>query len=205
MAYQVVLDADVLFPASLRDTLLRLAEIELFDPRWSKRILQEVKRNVVESRDDISETDMDRMAAAMNSAFEDALVEEAAIAQIEGSMENDPKDRHVLAAAVVAGAETVVTNNVADFPAQACEPYGITVATADEFLCVFFNVDQEAVRDSVIRQAAALQNPPHTPWTIPSSTETGLCVKAGRKLGHFRRLKSGPLPVGSIPPAEASP
>ncbi len=47
MAYRVVLDADVIFPASLRDTLLRLAEVELFDPRWSKRILAEAKRNVL--------------------------------------------------------------------------------------------------------------------------------------------------------------
>ena len=166
MAYQVVLDADVIFPASLRDTFLRLAEIELFDPLWSERILEEVKRNVIEGRDDISEADMDRMAVAMNDAFEDALVDEAAIAQVEGSMENDPKDRHVLAAAVVGGANGIVTNNVADFPPQACEPHGITVVAADEFLCVLFDMDPEAVRDSVIRQAAALQNPPHTPAEV---------------------------------------
>lgn len=162
MAYQVVLDADVLFPASLRDTLLRLAEIELFDPRWSERILEEVKRNVIEHREGIEEADMNRMAAAMNSAFEDALVDEAAIARIEDSMQNDPKDRHVLAAAVVAGAGGIVTNNVSDFPPSACEPYGITVTTADEFLCALLDIDSEAVRDTVIRQAAALQNPPHT-------------------------------------------
>lgn len=166
MAYRVVLDADVLFPASLRDTLLRLAEIELFDPHWSERILDEVKRNVLVSRKDITEADMDRLAAAMNGAFEDALVDGAAIARIEDSMENDPKDRHVLAAAVVASANCIVTNNVGDFPPQACAPYGITVATADEFLCVLFNVDPEAVRDSVLRQAAALQNPPHTPMEV---------------------------------------
>jgi predicted nucleic acid-binding protein len=166
VAYQVVLDADVIFPASLRDTLLRLAELELFDPRWSDRILDEVKRNVVERRSDISETDMDRMAAAMNGAFEDALVDGTAIAQIEDSMENDLKDRHVLAAAVVAGANGIITNNVGDFPPQACEPYGITVATADEFLCVLFDMDPEAVRNSVIRQAGALQDPPHTPAEV---------------------------------------
>ncbi len=151
-----------MFPASLRDTLLRLAEIELFDPHWSDRILEEVRRNVVESRTDINETDMDRLAAAMNGAFEDALVDGAAIAQVEDSMENDPKDRHVLAAAVVSHANSIVTSNVRDFPPQACEPYGVTVTTADEFLCVLFEMASEGVRDSVIRQAAALQDPPHT-------------------------------------------
>jgi hypothetical protein len=51
---------------------------------------------------------------------------------------------------------------VGDFPPPACEPYGITVTTADEFLCALLDIDSEAVRDTVIRQAAALQNPPHT-------------------------------------------
>lgn len=162
MAYQVVLDADVLFPASLRDTLLRLAEIELFDPRWSERILEEVKRNVIEHREGIDEADMNRMAAAMNSAFENALIDASAIARIENSMQNDPKDRHVLAAAVVAGASGIVTNNVGDFPLPACEPYGITVTTADEFLCALLDIDPEAIRDTVTRQAAALRDPPHT-------------------------------------------
>ncbi len=162
MAYRVVLDADVIFPASLRDTLLRLAEIELFDPLWSDRILEEVKRNVIERRKDIDEGQMDRMAAAMNGAFEDAQVDEEAIAALEGAMENDPKERHVLAAAVAARANGIVTNNVADFPEEACEPHAITVTTADEFLCVLFDMDPEAVCDSMIRQAAVLQNPPHT-------------------------------------------
>ena len=49
---------------------------------------------------------------------------------------------------------------------SACEPYGITVTTADEFLCALFDIDPEAVRDTVIRQAAALQNPPHTPLEV---------------------------------------
>ncbi len=124
---------------------------------------------------------MDRMAAAMNAAFEDALVDASAIARIEDSMRNDPKDRHVLAAAVVAGAGGIVTNNVGDFPAEACEPYAITVTTADQFLCVLFDMDPEAVRDSIVRQAAALQNPPHTAMEVlPYLERAGAQAFAGR-------------------------
>lgn len=74
-----------------------------------------------------------RRVAFKNAAFPEAMVEDWH--ELEGEMTNDPKDRHVLAAAVAGGAEIIVTNNVADFPASACDPYGITVRRADDFLC----------------------------------------------------------------------
>jgi hypothetical protein len=42
MPFAAVLDASVLYPLPLRDTLLRIAETELFDAYWSERILDEV-------------------------------------------------------------------------------------------------------------------------------------------------------------------
>lgn len=47
MSFAAVLDASVLYPLPLRDTLLRVAETELYDPYWSERILDEVARNLV--------------------------------------------------------------------------------------------------------------------------------------------------------------
>jgi predicted nucleic acid-binding protein len=191
VAYRVVLDADVLFPASLRDALLRLAEIELFDPLWSERILEEVKRNLLERRPDIEEDQLARMAAAMNGAFEDAQVDDSAIAELEDAMTNEAKDRHVLAAAVAGGANGIVTNNVRDFPAEACDPYGITVTTADEFLCVLFDIDPEAVCDSLIRQAAALTNPAHTVDEILDYLERGGAIEFTERVRKILPQLSG--------------
>ena len=45
--FVVVLDANVLFPFTLRDTLLRAAAAELYQVRWTGRILDEMARNLV--------------------------------------------------------------------------------------------------------------------------------------------------------------
>ena len=49
-------------------------------------------------------------------------------------MTNDPKDQHVLAAAVRADAAVIVTANLGDFPASALQPYDITAVHPDDFL-----------------------------------------------------------------------
>ena len=41
--FQVILDANVLFPFTLRDTLLRAAERELYLIGWSGQILEEMR------------------------------------------------------------------------------------------------------------------------------------------------------------------
>jgi hypothetical protein len=63
--YAVVLDACVLFPNVLRDTMLTLAESELFQPLWSDRILDEVRRNVIAKRN-VDPAALDRTLALMN-------------------------------------------------------------------------------------------------------------------------------------------
>ena len=48
--FKVVLDANVLYPFSLRDTLLRAAAAALFQVYWSDEILEETRRNLVNPR-----------------------------------------------------------------------------------------------------------------------------------------------------------
>src|SRR4051794_17228823 len=99
MPFAAGLDANVLYPLPLRDTLLRIAETELYDPYWSERILDEVARNLIlDGR--ATEDQAGRLAAAMDGAFAGAAVPEEAIARLEPAMTNEPKDRHVLAATI---------------------------------------------------------------------------------------------------------
>ena len=132
MAFVALLDANVLYPAYLRDALLRLAEAEIYQVRWSRQILDEMARNVLANNPDLPEERIERLLRTMESAFPEAIV--TGHQPLVPSMTNDPKDRHVMAAAVRGRADVIVTLNVRDFPPEACEPYDVDVQTPDEFL-----------------------------------------------------------------------
>jgi predicted nucleic acid-binding protein len=130
-AYIAVLDTCVLAPMPLCDTLLRLAEDRAFYiPKWSADILRELRSTL--QRMGYTQAQAGQRITAMQSAFEDANV--ADYECLAASMTNDPKDRHVLAAAVRCGAHAIVTDNVRHFPLASVKPYDLDVLTPDDFL-----------------------------------------------------------------------
>jgi predicted nucleic acid-binding protein len=145
-SFKVVLDAATLIPPVLRDFILISAEANLYKPYWSDDILHEVRRNSIQKLD-MSETTIDRVLANMRAAkaFEDSTLESSQYHPLISSMTNDPKDRHVLAAAVFCDAKLIVTPNVADFPKSALAPYAIEVKTPDQFFLDLFDFDPETM------------------------------------------------------------
>src|ERR1035437_5435600 len=97
--YRVVLDACVLIPMPLADTLLRMAEApRVYLPQWSQAIMDEVTRNLIAKREE-----------ELRRHFPEAWVE--GYEPLIGAMTNDPGDRHVLAAAVRSHSDLIVTYN----------------------------------------------------------------------------------------------
>ena len=118
-SFTVVLDACVLVPVTAADTLLRLAEREMYRPVWSERILEEAKRAIERLHPELSAAQIDHRFGSMNKAFENASV--SGWESLEGSIVlPDENDRHVVACALVAGADAIVTNNIRDFPERPC-------------------------------------------------------------------------------------
>lgn len=157
-----MLDACVLYPLPLRDTLLRVARENLFAVRWSRRILDEVARNLIDDRRATTEQ-ATNLLHAMRRAFEDAEVPEAFIAAREPELTNEVSDRHVLAAAVASSdAQAIVTFNLRHFPANACEPFGIEIIHPDTFLCELHEYAPARVHAALVKQAADLSRPPIT-------------------------------------------
>ena len=149
-----VLDANVLFPMLLRDTLLRVAAAGCFRAHWSARILDEMVRNLV-AQHRVGEADAVRLVTLMNEAFDEASV--AGWEPLEPAMPNDPEDRHVAAVAVHAGASLVVTANLRDFAAL---PDGIRAIGADEFLVERLAAAPDDVVAALNKQAQGYRRPP---------------------------------------------
>jgi predicted nucleic acid-binding protein len=148
------LDASVLYPASLRNFLMRLTLAGLFQARWSAQVHEEWIRAVLRDHPGLPVERLYDIRAAKDRHAEDSLVTGYEVL-IEAMRLPDPDDRHVLAAALVARADVIVTRNLRDFPAEALTPYNIEAQHPDEFVRHLIDlapiVVVDAVRDQQVR------------------------------------------------------
>lgn len=156
-----VLDACVLHVAPLRDFLIRLSGRGLFWARWTDEIHNEWIRSVRKRRPDIPIAALQRTRTLMNAAIPESLV-----TGYDGLIDRvtlpDPKDRHVLAAAIHCQAEVIVTQNLKDFPKKVLSKFGIVAMHPDEFICELIADDPIAVHEVVREQQLSLKHPPKT-------------------------------------------
>jgi len=159
MAFVVVYDACVLYPASVRDLLIRIANTGVVRARWSDRILDECFRNVAANQPHIPAPALERTRRLMTEAVPDCLVR--GYEDLESGLDlPDPDDRHVLAAAIRAGAQAIVTYNLRDFPDHVLARYDIESKHPDEFVLDTIDLAPGAVVQCVTDQAASYRRPP---------------------------------------------
>lgn len=159
--FVAIYDACVLHPAPLRDLLMHLAVSGLYRARWTDRIHEEWIRSVLERRSDIAAPALERTRRQMDANVPDCLV--AGYEGLEAALQlPDPDDRHVLAAAILSQAGTIVTYNLKDFPVAVLAPLGITAQHPDQFIEHVFDLSPAAVIKAVADQRASLHNPPKT-------------------------------------------
>jgi predicted nucleic acid-binding protein len=156
-----VFDACVLYPAPLRDLLMQLSLADLFHARWTEDIHGEWIRNLLQNRPDLKRHTLEHTRDLMNMNVRDCLVT-GYQSLIPALTLPDPNDRHVLAAAIIARAEVIVTFNLGDFPAAALEAFGIKAQHPDDFVMRLLDVTPEVVFLAVQRQRQSLRNPPKT-------------------------------------------
>ena len=150
---RAVLDADVLYPLPLRDTLLSAAAEGCFQPVWSAKILDEATRNLIaDGRADAAGAAS--LRHALDHHFADALVE--GYDALIPNMPNHPKDRHVAACAVYARASLIVTSNGKDFVPL---PDGVVAISPDDFLRLLMAEAPSQLEAALAAQAARLKKP----------------------------------------------
>ena len=136
----MVLDANVLVPARLRDVLLTLAEAGLFVPLWSPEILDEMHRHLP---DRVSGAARAHLVEQMRLAFPDALVVAPQRVTIEVAARVNAKDRHLMATVVHGHADTLLTED----RALRVQSAGVCdVMSAAEFLAYTVDVSPAVAR-----------------------------------------------------------
>ncbi len=159
--YTALLDANVLYPAPLRDLLLQLAVGDLFRAKWTADIHREWIEALLRNEPYRDRAKLERTRDLMDLHTRDCL-----ISGYEGLIPSlqlpDPEDRHVLAAAIAGRCDAIVTQNLKDFPEAVVASYGIDVQHPDEFFCNQLNLAQGAFCGAVQKVRRRLQNPPYT-------------------------------------------
>lgn len=154
-----IYDACVLYPAPLRDLLMRLALTDLYQAKWTKDIHHEWMHNLLKNRPDLTIEKLNRTRERMDLYVRDCLVvgyEDL----IEGLILPDFQDRHVLAAAIRANAQIIVTFNLTDFPSHATAKYGIESQHPDDFLRNLLDLAPGRVIETIQETRQSLKNPP---------------------------------------------
>jgi predicted nucleic acid-binding protein len=177
MAFVVVYDANVLYGNTLRDLLIRLAMTGLVQAKWTNGILDELQRNLAANRPDIPEERLARLRLLMNTAVRDCLVE-GHEPLVEGLKLPDPDDRHVLAAAIKAGAQVIVTGNLRDFPADELSAWDVEAKSPDDFVLDLLDLDARVVWACVQQIADSRKNPPETVGDVLDALERAGLVEA---------------------------
>jgi predicted nucleic acid-binding protein len=179
-----VYDANILYPAPLRDLFIRLAQAGLVRARWTETIHEEWMRNVLKDNPRLSAERLARTRTLMNEAVRDCLVTgyEDLIASL--SMP-DPDDRHVLAAAIRASADVIVTYNLSDFPAETLARFDIEALHPDDFLVSLLDLAPGIVCAALKRQRESLQNPPKTAQELLTTLENQGLTQAVARLRQF--------------------
>lgn len=179
-----VYDANILYPAPLRDLFIRIAQAGLVRARWTEAIHEEWTRNVLQDNLRLSAERLARTRTLMNEAVRDCLVtgyEDL----IESLVLPDPDDRHVLATAIRAGAGVIVTYNLTDFPAETLSRFDIEALHPDDFLVGLLNLAPGVVCAAVKQQRESLRNPPKTAEELLDTLESQGLTQAVARLRQF--------------------
>lgn len=141
---KVFLDTCVLFPPILRDLLLGLADAGLFVPHWSDGVAAEWLHVTARKGEPGAAEALTRMRArwpqGQGAAGEPALLDLP-----------DAGDTHVLAAAIAAGAEVLLTLNLRDFPRRALAHHRLRAVAPDDFVMDLWLANNAPVESKVAR------------------------------------------------------
>lgn len=189
---RVYVDANELFPFTVMDVLLALAEDLVIEFVWTDELLDEWQRVVVRDGGRSTESAA-AIACAVRVFFADGRIDPVTYRPLtESTPGRDVDDRVHTAAAIAAGATVLVTRNRKDFPVEHLAAYGVDVLTADDYLTRLLRRRPVAVTETVRRLAGEKRRPPRTPCDLVTALARAGTPRFADRLG--RRLGCTPTP-----------
>lgn len=166
---------------------MQLSVTDLFQARWTEDIHAEWIGNLLKNRPDLTRAKLEQTRDLMNQNVRDCFVTDYHDF-IPSLTLPDPEDRHVLAAAIAARADIIVTFNLKDFPASALAAYKIETQTPDDFVMRLLNMSPETVFLAVRRQRQSLRRPPKTVSELLETFQQQRLTKTTTYLQQFPDL-----------------
>jgi len=152
-----VLDACVLFRGGVRDFLLWVAEAGAFCPAWSDIIHEEWMRNRRTKFGD-PQSRLDWARLQMEQAFPGANFEPDPLTLTTLSLP-DVDDVHIVATAMAAHAQTIITYNIAHFPSADLTPIGLRAEEPDVFCSHLFSKARPEIVEGARLHRRSLKTP----------------------------------------------
>ncbi|WP_458790319.1 RSP_2648 family PIN domain-containing protein [Yoonia sp. MH D7] len=177
---RVLIDACVLYPTVMREVILGAATLGLFEPRWSKRILEEWARATVKIGPE-AEVFARGEIAMLGVAFPRAIVPVH-----QGLMARlwlpDADDIHVLAAAVAGSCDGILTMNAKDFPRDYLSEEGLARYDPDGFCCRMLDEDPDGMRGVADKILATAREMSGVDWTMRNLMKKARLPRFGKAL-----------------------
>jgi predicted nucleic acid-binding protein len=183
MPFVVLYDANALYGNAQRDLLVRIARAGLVQAKWTDEILAEMARARRRRDPDLPQEKLDRLCELMRLAVADCMV-----TGYEDLIDNlklpDPDDRHVLAAAIRAHAQVLVTANLRHFPVDYLAHFDLEAKLPDDFVLDQLGINDSAVFACVQQIADTRERPPSTvPGILEELERSGLVQSAAALRG----------------------
>jgi len=143
--FSAVLDACVLYPVTIANILIEFAWQDTYSAKWTKKIDAEWSQALLRNRPDVSPEKLSYRLRKMHQAIPDWEIKPSKFKKIIPTLQlPDTNDRHVLAAAIAAQVDFIVTINLKDFPTKIVDQYGIKTIHPDDFL--MFHLTLEPIK-----------------------------------------------------------
>ena len=183
---RVFVDSNELFPFSVMDLVLSLAEHRLIDFVWTDELLDEWERVIVREkwRDAASAKSV---AATVRQFFDDSQIDPADYRDLPWPELPDPDDR-VHATAAIAGADVLLTRNLDDFPTHLLG--SVRVTTTDVYLAELLQRRRRDFVNVLIGLASEKRRPPVTPCEYVARLDGAGCPTLAASLRRLLRCEA---------------